>query len=258
LEAFGFGGEAEGAAEVFDEETDVEIDRSELESTIADLGEVEQIIHEGVKALGALIDDGDEFGLLGVERGFTQEFVDADDAIEGGTDLMADVGEKPGAETGGFLGAVAGLAEFFGLGFELDAGQEKLAQLGAGSLNEQVQSNPEEREQEEERDTEAIADLIGPDHRGENVEVNEDLGEVEVRGEGEGADAEPGEDGKEKEDGEVAFGVSVEAEAGQERPKGGQRESGDTEFFAEPEPEIGGGGAGLVGGASGPEGAGER
>ena len=92
LETFRGGGDAYGPADFFDETTQVEFDRTQLEFAGVNLREVEEVVDEMEEALGALVAEGDEFSLLGIELRVKQQIIDAQNAIQGGTNLVADCG----------------------------------------------------------------------------------------------------------------------------------------------------------------------
>jgi hypothetical protein len=92
---------------------EVELERFEMEFTGLHFGEVEDIINDGEEGFGAVLDGFDEAMLFRGEGGILEENRHADDAIERGADLMADVGKEFGFKAGGLKGFVTGAGEFF-------------------------------------------------------------------------------------------------------------------------------------------------
>jgi hypothetical protein len=73
-----------------------------------DLGEIEDVADEGFERLAAAGNHIHEGALLGGERGVAEQFGEADDAVDGRADFVADDGQKFA------LGAVGGFGGFLG------------------------------------------------------------------------------------------------------------------------------------------------
>jgi len=101
-ESEGFEGEVETLADV--EGAEVEFDAASL-----DLREVEDVVDDDEEGVGGDLDGLEVLALLEGEVGLEGEFGHAEDAVHGGADLVAHVGEELA------LGAVCGLGDLLGL-----------------------------------------------------------------------------------------------------------------------------------------------
>jgi hypothetical protein len=112
FDVFFFGAVGEEFDGAFGGGEQIEVEGFEVEFTGLHFGEVEDVVDDGEEGFGAIFDGFEEAVLFGVERGVLEENGHADDAVEGGADFVADVGEELGFDAGGFEGFVSGAGEF--------------------------------------------------------------------------------------------------------------------------------------------------
>ncbi|MFM1945251.1 MAG: hypothetical protein RI897_4233 [Verrucomicrobiota bacterium] len=112
FDPFGLGAIGDHFYRGIDGGPEVEVDLIEVDFSGLDLGEVEDFINDVEEGFRAVVDSFDVFGLVAVEAGIAEEDGHADDAVQGGSDFVADIGEELGFKPEGFYGGIPGVGEF--------------------------------------------------------------------------------------------------------------------------------------------------
>ena len=111
----------------------VELERIQFQASRFDLGEVEDLVDDRKQGFGGELHRGEVFALFRSEVGFQSEFGHADDAVHGGADLVAHIGEESALGTTGSAGLGGGCMRPFSLQCELTVQSpgflQRLAQL---------------------------------------------------------------------------------------------------------------------------------
>ena len=109
-ESFGAGGGAVGLVNLMEEGGGGEGDPFDGHASGLDFGGIEEVVEDGELEFGGFADGIDVSALFGGEGGIGEEIEHAEDAVHGGADFVADVGEELGFCSIGQFGGLAGAA----------------------------------------------------------------------------------------------------------------------------------------------------